>query len=155
MKFRSQAKSNFLPLSSNFYLSSLFAFSLGLLTKEIVITLPVILWLYDLYFVYPGHDGRRFPFGVQNLLIILLSVEHFKRLTIYIPFLLLAAIPYLVLRGYLTGDQIHEGALPRSYYVNIITGTKVLVKYLQMFVIPLNLSVDHVIRNLFVSYNPG
>ncbi|MBI5756242.1 MAG: tetratricopeptide repeat protein, partial [Nitrospirae bacterium] len=123
-------------LPATYYIASLLAFMLGLLTKEIVITLPVILWLYDLYFVYPGHDARRFPF-----------VEHFKRLAIYIPFLLLVAIPYLILRGYLTGGRIHEGTLPRSYYVNIITGTKVLVKYLQMFVIPLNLSVDHVIQN--------
>src|SRR4030066_2077277 len=44
--------SNFLPLTSYFYLASLLAFLFGILSKEIVITLPVVLWLYDLYFVH-------------------------------------------------------------------------------------------------------
>ena len=55
VKFRSQNNSNFLPLTSYFYLFSLLAFVLAMLTKEIAITLPVVLFLYDLLFpLFPG-----------------------------------------------------------------------------------------------------
>src|SRR3970040_2142661 len=38
-------------LRGTYYIASLLFFILAILTKEIAITIPVILWLYDLYFV--------------------------------------------------------------------------------------------------------
>ncbi|MDZ4384256.1 MAG: hypothetical protein U0940_02105, partial [Nitrospirota bacterium] len=90
--------SNFLPLTSNFYLFSLLAFALAMLTKEIAITLPVALFLYDRYFL--------FPFKISNL-------KH------YLPFLLLVAGPYLTYRILFQGGIVNSGN--RDFYSNLLT----------------------------------
>lgn len=107
-----------------YYLASLLFFLLAMLTKEIAITLPMILWLYDLYFV-----------PVKS------KVQHIKRLTAYLPFVLSVAIPYLVLRALFWG-----GVLPRfqrDIMVQLYTEMPVLVKYWRLLVFPVGLSIDH------------
>src|SRR3972149_6319727 len=62
VRFRSRLTSHVSRLTSYFYLASLLAFLLGMLSKEVVITLPVVLWLYDLYFFH----SKMPPTGLEN-----------------------------------------------------------------------------------------
>src|SRR3989304_8265914 len=48
VRFRGQASGNY--SSTVFYTASLLAFAAGVLSKEVVITLPIVFWVYDLYF---------------------------------------------------------------------------------------------------------
>jgi len=131
-----------------YYLTSLLAFLLGMLTKEVVITLPVVLWLYDLYFNRPSSGTYGTQAKACGYMPALTCLLNWRTYIPYIPFVLLVAIPYLVLSGPLTKSLIHEGGLPRSYYVNLLTGTKVLMRYVQMLFVPAHLSVDHLVQNV-------
>ena len=128
VKFRSQNNSNFLPLTSYFYLFSLLAFVLAILTKEIAITLPMVFFLYDRYFL--------FPFKFSNL-------------KYYLPFLLLVAAPYLIYRLLFQGGIINSG--DRDFYSNFLTQPVVLLKYMQLMIIPVGLTIEHhIIRSATV-----
>src|SRR3990172_9051579 len=128
VKFRSQNNSNFLPLTSYFYLFSLLAFVLAILTKEIAITLPMVFFLYDRYFL--------FPFKFSNL-------------KYYLPFLLLVAAPYLIYRLLFQGGIINSG--DRDFYSNFPTQPAVLLKYMQLMIIPVGLTIEHhIIRSATV-----
>ncbi len=135
VRFRSQKVSSyFLLLTSYFYIASLLAFLLGMLTKEVVITLPIVLWLYDFYFVPVSCNNKRSA-----------VVEHIKRLTVYLPFWLFVAIPYVLIRGVLVqrSGGVAFTVLPRSYYENLLMESSVLLKYIYLWLVPSNLSVEH------------
>ena len=107
-----------------FYIASLLFFLLGMLTKEVVITLPVVLFLYDLYFVsLKGRD------------------QYIKRLIAYLPFVLAATVPYFILRLFFWGAFLPR--FQRSILVQLYTEMPVLIKYLRLLVFPVGLSVDH------------
>ena len=95
MKFRSQRQAPptyYLLPTTYYYIASLLVFLAGMLTKEIVITLPIILWCYDHYFL-PGKKGKA---GFAN---------YVKGFIIYTPFLLLVAFPYVVVRNLVVGSR--------------------------------------------------
>jgi len=106
------------------YLASLLTFLLAMLTKEIAITLPVILWLYDFYFV-PVKE----------------KTQHLRRLLAYVPFVLSVLIPYLILRILYFGFILDK--FQRDIVTQLSTQMPVLVKYLKLFIFPVGLSVDH------------
>jgi hypothetical protein len=121
-----------LHLSSYFYLLSLLAFFLGILSKEVVVTLPLVLILYDLFFISSVNGGF-----LQRLRDIL-------RNSIYIiPFFLVVIIPYFVVRAYLIESRIHFSS--GSIFLYFLTGIKVLSKYIMLFFVPIRLSLDHVV----------
>lgn len=122
IRFRSQNKSNFLPLTSNFYLTSLLAFLLAMLTKEIAITLPLMLFLYDFYFM--GRSLRRY--------------------LAYLPYVLFIIAPYLAYRISVYGHIV--GNSSRAYLPNLLTQTKVLLKYIQLMFVPSGLTIEHDIK---------
>ena len=128
-----------------FYLASLFAFFLGMLTKEVVITLPVVLWLYDRCFA-PELDMKK---GGARLTVLV------RGFFAYLPFLFLVVVPYLLFRAYLVGGILTspENRPPRDYYTNILTQTKVLSKYLQLLTLPVGLSVEHYIAEAYSLLN--
>ncbi len=128
--------------STVYYLISLLAFLLGMLTKEVVITLPIVLWLYDMYFYRPSRRTQAKACGYRPG-----TQAKACGYYAYLPFVLLVAVPYIVLSGHLAEGLMYEGRLPRSYYVNLLTGTKVLTRYVQMLFVPVDLSVDHVVQN--------
>ena len=137
VKFREKGVGKEDVPSTVYYIVSLLVFLLGMLTKEVVITLPVMLWLYDLYFYRPllRTQAKACDYPLLS--------------TVYpcLPFVLLVAFPYIVLSRHLTEGLLHQGGLPRSYYVNLLTETTVLTRYIQMLFTPVNLSVDHVVQN--------
>ena len=128
----------------HFYIASLLAFLPGLLTKESVITLPIVIWLYDLYFVSGIHAGERSRLRF-----------HIRRSSVYLPFLFLVALPYILFRTYLLGTIVSTPELPRSYYINFLVQAKVLLKYLQLLFFPVGLSVEHYIKEIYSPLNWG
>jgi len=122
--------SNFLPLTSYFYLFSLLAFALAMLTKEIAITLPVMLFLYD--FLFPG-------------------TPYLNRLKHYLPFLLLVAVPYLTYRILFQGGIVNSGN--RDFYSNLLTQPEVLLKYIQLMIVPAGLTIEHHIARSATVYS--
>ena len=115
------------PLTSIFYLTSLLAFMAGMLSKEVVITLPFVLWLYDLYF----GERRR-------------TLLNWRTYIHYLPFVFIVVIPYIVLWVSSFG-----GALPpfnRSIWTQIFTALPVLILHWKMFLMPLHLTPVHYVE---------
>ncbi len=131
VRFRSHLTSHVSRLMSYFYLASLLAFLLGMLSKEVVITLPIVLWLYDLYFVHTvrtPHSALRTLFNWRTYLP-------------YLPFVLVVVIPAFVVRVIYWGKAVPS--FKRSLLVQLYTELPVLVKHLRLFIFPVGLNVDH------------
>jgi len=123
--------------SGIFYLSSLFAYLLALFSKEMAITLPIILLLYDIH-SSPKETGERF---YPRL------IKAFKsKRKPYLGYLLVTAF-YLWIRFQLLHNvQEKLVAYPGgSFYTNILTMSRVMVGYLKLLIFPLNLNADHLI----------
>ncbi len=102
---------------------SLFFYLLGLLSKEMAITLPLILILYDLCFS---------PHQVGKL----------KQWLFYIPYFLIT-LGYLTLREIVLKQVAQRGYLGGSFIYTMFTMLKVFVHYLKLLILPLNLCVDY------------
>ncbi|MDD5435651.1 MAG: tetratricopeptide repeat protein [Nitrospira sp.] len=132
-----------LPITYCFYLLSLLAFVLAILTKEIAITLPVMLFIYDLYFVrevgvrllITHSSSRPSAFSLQS------SV--FSLIRDYLPFTGLVAIPYLVFRSSVLRWLI--GMETSVIYSNLLIQPIVLLRYLQLMFFPAGLTIDHIV----------
>ncbi len=131
-------------LSSPFYVVSLISFLLAMLTKEIAITLPVMLWLYDIYFMPPEVNVMR-----ERL------KDHFRKSYILIPYAAFVVIPYLLIRFVLltqpdiSAEPARTYTMPvRSFFMNLLIQPKVLLKNIQLFFIPVNLTVEHYISEV-------
>jgi len=150
--------------SHAFYIASFLSFVLSILTKEIAVTLPSILLLYDLYFYLPEvtpsvlshkqkgeiedegppsplparyriwHPDGRLSFGA-----ILHGV--WQSIPLYLPYILLVILPYLSYRFLLFGRLVNIQY--RDYYTNLLTQPKVLIKYLSLLLFPSGLTIDH------------
>ena len=154
VKYRSQklevrskiAFSNFLPLTSNFlplpsylYLASLLAFLLAMLSKEIAITLPIILFLYDLYSstLFKKTEKKRW------------SIE-WKKSIPYLPFLPLISIPLIIV--YLGSIRL---TYERGFISHLYTEVGVITRYLRLFLLPIGLTIDHHIKIYQTFFTPG
>ncbi len=124
-----QIISNFLPLTSNFYIASLLAFLLAMLTKEIAITLPVMLFLYDIYF---GRKRVKSPDGKRVIL------------HLYVPYLLPLGIgiAYFLVRKLFYGNAVVL-SYKDGIYEHFLLEIQVLIKYITMMIFPAGLSVKH------------
>ncbi|MBI4715090.1 MAG: tetratricopeptide repeat protein, partial [Nitrospirae bacterium] len=105
-----------------YYAASLLSFLLALLSKEVAITLPAVLWLYDLY------AGR-------------IRID-FRTHLPHLPFILLLAVPYLLLRKMFYGAMILR-EFSRDPGDHLITQIEVLARYFQLLFVPLGLTIDH------------
>ena len=119
VRFRSQ-------ITSYFYIGSLLAFVAGMLSKEVVITLPIVLWLYDLYFT---------PRSAHRTLL------NWHTYVPYLPFVLIGVIPYLIIRLFSLGRVLDR--FQRDMLTQFLTEIPVLVKHWQMFLFPRGLSLIH------------
>lgn len=117
------------------YIASILAFLGGMLSKEVVITLPVMFWVYDLVF----HERWRSKSGTPHSM--LRTLFDLRRYLPCLPFVVIVAVPYLVIRasafhGVLT--HFRRGAGTQLY-----TELPVLVKFLKLFILPAGLNIDH------------
>ena len=108
------------------YIASLLAFILGLLTKEVVITLPAVLWLYDLY-GFSRNSSRR-------------TLLNWRAYLPYLPFLLIMAVP-IIARGIYSGRVIPH--FKRDVASQIYTVIPVLARYLKLLFLPTGLTIVH------------
>jgi len=141
---------------SYFYLSSLLAFLLGMLTKETVITLPVVLWFYDFYFfrrlkpaatcplkpaaTNTATPGDR-PEGLSLHAITFYVARHARRLIAYFPFVFILAGAYFAVRFLYWRSLIPP--FKRDLLTQFYTEMPVLAKYVRLLLIPVGLNVDH------------
>lgn len=116
------------------YIVSVISFILAMLTKEIAITLPVVLVVWDFYYSCASEKGTDLFFYRK----INLSPFH------YLPYILFVAIPYILYRLFSFGNI--AGGKMEDFYRNIITQPVVLLKYLQLLLFPYGMTIDHDIK---------
>ena len=123
MKF----STNYILYPDNRALERAIARSIGMLSKEVVITLPIVFWLYDIYFC-----GRW------------RTILNWRTCLPYLPFVLIVVIPYIVIRASSFG-----GVLPyfkRDMWTQIFTELPVLILHWKMFLIPVLLTPVHYVE---------
>ncbi len=115
-----------------YYSGAIGAFVAGVLTKELVFTLPVMLCLYDYYFI---SGGRKAAF-LKNAL-----KQH-------LPFFILLGI-YLVFRVLLVKNlnPPDDTKTPLTY---LLTQTRVMMNYIKLLFYPVNLAVE---RRILLSHS--
>jgi tetratricopeptide (TPR) repeat protein len=107
-----------------FYLLSILFFILGLSTKESAIVTPLLILLFDLYFI--SDNGKDFR----------------SRLKYHLPFwLLIFAGSFYYLR-YITNPAMSD----RLWQTHILTELKVFVEYLRLLILPFGLNICHYIK---------
>lgn len=132
VKFRMEGVGGRAPgVALAYYMGSLLAFLLGMLCKEMVITLPIVFCLYDYYFISPSRSSN----SMRRTLF------HWRTYLPYLPFVLMVVIPALVVRLIYWGGVVPS--FKRSLMVQLYTELPVLVKHLWLFVFPVGLNVDH------------
>src|SRR3989304_1676378 len=114
------------PLSSA-YFASVACYLLGVFSKEMAITLPLLIFLYDIIF-----------FKSQKL---------FYKLTHYYTGYILTTIFYLLMRFVVLHNpvELHVSYPEDSIFINFLTMSKVLASYIKLFFIPVTLCADYVI----------
>lgn len=116
-----------------FYIASLLAFLLGMLSKEVAATLPVVLMLYDLFFISSGNN-QLLP-RLRNIVRNSINI---------IPFFLVVIIPYFIVRSFLAESRINLSS--GSNFLHFLTEIIVLSKNIMLFFVPVKLSLDHVVN---------
>lgn len=107
-----------------YFLFSIFCFLLALGTKEIAVTLPVILIGYDLWFISQG-DLKKIG----------------QRILRYHSVFLLILLVFFLLRYHFFGT-FGSPKYIRSVTSNLATQIHVIVNYIRLLIIPINLNVD-------------
>jgi len=109
------------------YIAALLCFILAVLSKEMAITLPLVLILYDIFFV-SGPEKRKIKAAVMY----------------YTPFFIIIT-GMLLLRFHMLGHIQQCGWWGGSPYSNFITMIKIFAGYLKLIVFPVRLSAEYVI----------
>src|SRR3990167_283496 len=109
------------------YFASVACYLLGVFSKEMAITLPLLIFLYDIIF-----------FESQKL---------FYKLTHYYIGYILTALFYLLMRFVMlhNPEELHVSYPEDSIFINFLTMSKVLASYMKLFFIPVTLCADYVI----------
>ncbi len=118
-----------------YYIASVLAFLLAMLTKETAITLPAVLLLYDFYFRKNPAVSR-----CHNSSSAFIQRPYAGCLP-YLPHIILIIVPYLIYRIYVYGYIVGGGT--RNYLTNILIQPKVLLNYIQLMSFPSGLSIEH------------
>lgn len=116
------------------YFASVVCYLLGVFSKEMAITLPLLIFIYDIIFT-----------KVQSLS---------YKLTRYYTGYILATIFYLLMRFVVLHNPVesHVSYPEGSIFINFLTMSTVLASYMKLFFVPVTLCADYVIpysRSLF------
>ncbi len=117
------------------FFSLFFAF-LAFFTYELTLTLPIIIVFYDVCFKKINKKDLK------------------KKLISYGCFILLFGL-FFALRIYFIGFSQQGEYFAGSFYLTMLTMTKAIVKYLEVFVFPINLSMNPVLSGGIQSYING
>ena len=123
VKYREQG-----ALSTTYYLASLFVFISALLTKEIAITLPPIIFLYDLCFTRDEMTKK--------------PIKIMKNILSYIPYFVIAVIPYSLTTIMLFKHKLLH-IVQRPFLSQGSTEVVVMIKYIRLMILPYGLTIYH------------
>ncbi|MCF6148229.1 MAG: tetratricopeptide repeat protein, partial [Candidatus Kuenenia sp.] len=109
------------------YFASVICFIFGIFSKEMAITLPLLIFLYDVTFTKKSHFRYKF--------------------TRYYMGYIGAVLFYILVRFVLLRSpaETHVSYPNNSIFENIFTMPKVFATYIKMLIIPANLSADYVV----------
>jgi|GEM_PF-2059647 len=109
-----------------YYILTVLSFLLGVGTKEIILTLPIMILVMDIFCL-------RLSFGGM-----------LKRLfTTHIAFVLIIIIGVITrIYFFLTYEKV-GGVLPRSIYENLLTQSEVIIKYIRLLLLPYGQNLIH------------
>jgi tetratricopeptide (TPR) repeat protein len=122
-----------------FYAAAITTYFLALLSKESAIALPALIFFFDLLF-----SARAWTTGRSALFLSLCkAVSKITRSPLLLGYAGISVI-YLVIRFFILHNPEEKIAYPEgSFLVNMITGTKVLGRYIANIFLPLNLNADY------------
>lgn len=128
------------------YVASLLSFVAGMLSKEVTVTFPLIILIYEVY------NNVSLKYGNYGKLDKKYSGLLYPYL-LCLPFFLIVIIPYLIIRAVHFGSIIPN--LNRNITTQLFTELPVLVKHLWMFFIPYPLAPVHYveIQTTFWTFN--
>lgn len=109
------------------YFASVICYLFGIFSKEMAITLPLLIFLYDVLFSK--------------------SKKLFHKLTHYYIGYILTTIFYLLMRFVILHNPVesHVSYPEGSIFINFLTMSKVLASYMKLFFVPVTLCADYVI----------
>lgn len=126
-------------LTVYYYIASLLAFISALLTKEIAITLPLIIFLYDL--CVSRNSITEKPIKIMN------------NILSYIPFFVFAVLPYsLTTIMFVKHKLLH--IVQRPFLSQVSTELVVMIKYIRLMLLPYGLTIYHDIPVYTTLLNP-
>ncbi len=109
-----------------FYAISLILFILGILSKEIILTLPIMFVLWDIF---------HFNIGFRETL---------KRIfSTHLPIAILIVIGFIVRIYFFFAYEKIGGVLPRTIYENLLTQSEVIIKYIRLLILPFGQNLIH------------
>ncbi len=113
------------------YYASVICYLFGVFSKEMAITLPILIFLYDILFMKKPHLRYK--------------------LIHYFPGYIFVAAFYLVTRFVLLHNPVesHVSYPGDSIFVNFLTMSKVLASYIKLFFFPFHLCADYVIQDSY------
>jgi len=111
---------------AGYYILSIISFFLGLSTKEAAIVTPILILLFDLYFVSDSDKGKNFR----------------ARLKYHLPFWIMVIAGFFYYSGYIASPAMYR----RPWLMHIFTELKVFVEYLRLLIFPFGLNIDHDIK---------
>jgi len=119
-----------------FYYSSLIFFIASVFSKEMAVTLPFIIVLYDLYF-----NKKRFSFLKTKMLV-------------WLPFFFIL-LSFVVIRTLAVGRITQCSYLGGNFYYTFLTMLKGIVYYLRLLFWPQNLCADYLLPVSISFFEPG
>lgn len=143
--------------ATSYYVACILSFIAAMLSKEVAVTLPAVLWLYDLYFGERGvkpaatsGERRLKPAATAGMAkaaarrdqrAVFRTLFYWRTYVPYLPFVLIVMLPYLVIRLLTFGNVVEP--YQRDMTTQFLTELPVLVKHWQMFIIPAPLTPFH------------
>ncbi len=113
------------------YVLSIFFFILGLSTKEAAVVIPLLILLFDLYFISNRNKNFR------------------ARFKYHLPFWLMILAGFSYYARFIIKPEMYD----RPWLVHILTESKVFIEYLRLLILPFGLNFDHYVRES-VSLDP-
>ncbi len=125
--------------TATLYTAAMAAYFFSLLSKESAIVLPALIFFFDLIFNTHARVN-----GISSLLFsVYKTISTILRSSFFLGYIGISMV-YLVIRFFILHNPHEKIAYPEgSFFINMITMTKVLGRYITNIFLPLNLNADY------------